>query len=53
MSGQAQRDYAQLREDKHSIKDYTPDGSLEKLLPGTFYLEKSDDKYRRNYSVKS
>jgi hydroxymethylglutaryl-CoA synthase len=42
----------QLREEKHNIKDYKPDGPVDVLFPGTYYLEQSDDKYRRTYGVR-
>lgn len=43
---------AQLREEKNNKKDYSPDGSLDDLFPGTYYLVKCDEKFRRTYAVK-
>ena len=40
------------REEKHNIKNYTPQGDIEKLLKGTYYLERVDDMRRRFYGVK-
>ncbi|KAJ3270261.1 hypothetical protein HDV01_000427 [Terramyces sp. JEL0728] len=41
----------QLREKTHNVKDYVPLGG-KGLFPGTFYLEKVDEKFRRTYSLK-
>jgi hydroxymethylglutaryl-CoA synthase len=43
----------QLREDKHNIKNYKPDGSVDSLVPGTYYLERVDEMNRRYYAVKA
>lgn len=43
----------QLREEKHNIKNYTPSGSTDPLLPGTYYLTKVDEMNRRFYAVKA
>lgn len=43
----------QLREDKHNIKNYKPDGSVEGLVSGTYYLERVDEMNRRYYAVKA
>lgn len=42
-----------LREEKHNIKDYSPSGSKDLLVPGTYYLEKVDEMNRRYYGVKA
>lgn len=42
-----------LREQAHLKKEFTPQGSIELLQPGTYYLEKIDDRFRRSYSVKN
>lgn len=42
-----------LREQAHSKKDFTPQGSIDELKPGTYYLEKIDDRFRRSYGVKN
>mmetsp|Transcript_43488 Transcript_43488/g.41946 ORF Transcript_43488/g.41946 Transcript_43488/m.41946 type:complete len:126 (+) Transcript_43488:331-708(+) len=40
------------KEGLYGKKDYSPKGSVEHLLQGTYYLTKVDDKYRRFYAVK-
>lgn len=42
-----------LREQAHLKKDFTPQGSIDELKPGTYYLEKIDDRFRRSYGVKN
>ncbi|KAK9457269.1 hydroxymethylglutaryl-coenzyme A synthase C terminal-domain-containing protein [Dipodascopsis uninucleata] len=42
----------ELREKAHLAKNYTPEGSTENLLPGTYYLTKVDDMYRREYDIR-
>ncbi|EGN96872.1 hypothetical protein SERLA73DRAFT_185085 [Serpula lacrymans var. lacrymans S7.3] len=39
-----------LREKNHNAVDYTPEGSIENIWPGTFYLENVDSKFRRKYA---
>ncbi|XP_029474691.1 hydroxymethylglutaryl-CoA synthase, mitochondrial [Rhinatrema bivittatum] len=39
-----------LREETHHLMNYVPQGSVTDLFPGTWYLDKIDDKYRRVYS---
>ncbi|KAF2678364.1 hydroxymethylglutaryl-CoA synthase [Lentithecium fluviatile CBS 122367] len=41
-----------LRERAHLKKNYTPEGSVEHLFPGTYYLTGIDDMFRRTYEVK-
>jgi hydroxymethylglutaryl-CoA synthase len=43
---------AQLREENHNSKEYTPKGSLDNIWPGGYYLEGIDDKFRRTYGQK-
>jgi hydroxymethylglutaryl-CoA synthase len=38
-----------LREKNHNAVDYTPEGSVEDIWPGAYYLESVDKKYRRKY----
>lgn len=38
------------RQDHYGHSNYEPSGPLEDLLPGTFYLTKIDEKWRREYS---
>ncbi|KAK7205521.1 hydroxymethylglutaryl-coenzyme A synthase C terminal-domain-containing protein [Myxozyma melibiosi] len=45
--------YIELREKAHQKKEYTPEGKLDDILPGTYYLTKIDDRYRREYAVKA
>lgn len=42
-----------LRKKAHLQKNYTPEGSAETIAKGTYYLEKVDDMFRREYSVKA
>lgn len=42
----------EYREHKHNISDYTPDGSIEDIAPGTYYLAHCDSKHRRVYKVR-
>ena len=41
------------REKSYNMADYKPTGSLDDLLPGTFYVEDVDSKYRKKYNSKS
>lgn len=38
------------REATHNAVDHDPKGSLEDLWPGTYYVEKVDNKFRRTYA---
>ncbi|KAK0526631.1 3-hydroxy-3-methylglutaryl coenzyme A synthase [Tilletia horrida] len=40
----------ELREKNHLIKNYKPEGSLDDIWPGAFYLENVDDMFRRTYA---
>lgn len=42
----------QLREDKHNIDNYTPDGKVEDIPEGAYYLDFCDAKHRRKYLIK-
>lgn len=42
----------ELREKRHGINNYEPTDSIDNLFPGTYYLTKVDDKYRRFYARK-
>ncbi|KAF1987093.1 hydroxymethylglutaryl-CoA synthase [Aulographum hederae CBS 113979] len=42
-----------LREKAHLQKSYTPAGSSETIIPGTYYLVSIDDMFRRKYEVKA
>ncbi|KAH9910975.1 hydroxymethylglutaryl-CoA synthase [Epithele typhae] len=39
-----------LREKNHNAGSYVPEGSLENIWPGGYYLESIDSKYRRKYA---
>ncbi|KAJ3605990.1 hypothetical protein NHX12_028033 [Muraenolepis orangiensis] len=39
-----------LREETHHLASYVPQGSVEELFPGTWYLTRVDDKHRREYA---
>lgn len=44
----------QKREDKYTKNlSVNPEAPIEELLPGTYYLEEVDDKWRRNYQRKT
>jgi len=38
-----------LREKNHNAVSYTPEGSVDNIWPGAYYLESVDHKYRRKY----
>ncbi|XP_073212376.1 hydroxymethylglutaryl-CoA synthase, mitochondrial isoform X2 [Lepidochelys kempii] len=38
------------REETHHLVNHTPQGSKDDLFPGTWYLERVDDKHRRQYA---
>ncbi|KAK4908099.1 3-hydroxy-3-methylglutaryl coenzyme A synthase [Elasticomyces elasticus] len=42
-----------LREKAHLQKSFKPAGTVEHLLPGTYYLTEVDDMFRRKYEVKA
>ena len=42
----------ELRHQAHGKKDYRPQGSVEKIAKGTYYLTNIDDKFRREYARK-
>ncbi|KAH8926224.1 hydroxymethylglutaryl-CoA synthase [Atractiella rhizophila] len=39
-----------LREHKHNISGYEPDGEISNIWPGAYYLVKCDEKWRRTYA---
>ena len=41
-----------LRKQAHLQKDYTPKGDPSTILPGTYYLTKVDEMFRRKYEIK-
>jgi hydroxymethylglutaryl-CoA synthase len=41
-----------LRERAHLKKDYKPEGNVDGLFPGTYYLTDIDSMFRRTYEVK-
>lgn len=42
-----------LRKQAHLQKDFTPKGEVDTIAPGTYYLTKVDDMFKREYSVKA
>ncbi|KAH8110819.1 hydroxymethylglutaryl-CoA synthase [Phellopilus nigrolimitatus] len=42
-------DALKLREKNHNAGAYTPEGSIDNVWPGAYYLESIDSKYRRKY----
>ncbi|KAJ7066456.1 hydroxymethylglutaryl-coenzyme A synthase C terminal-domain-containing protein [Mycena amicta] len=42
-------DALDLREKNHNAVGYTPEGSVDNIWPGAYYLDQVDDKYRRKY----
>uniref|UniRef100_A0A8C9VFL4 Hydroxymethylglutaryl-CoA synthase n=1 Tax=Scleropages formosus TaxID=113540 RepID=A0A8C9VFL4_SCLFO len=42
-----------LREETHHLANYTPQGSVDDLFPGTWYLTHIDEKHRRQYARRS
>jgi len=42
-------DALQLREKNHNSVNYVPEGSIDNIWPGAYYLESVDSKYRRKY----
>ncbi|KAF5134683.1 Hydroxymethylglutaryl-CoA synthase [Metarhizium anisopliae] len=43
----------ELRHQAHLKKDYTPKGEPSTIIPGTYYLEKVDDMFKREYKVQA
>lgn len=41
-----------LREKAHLQKNYTPQGSIDTIASGTYYLTNVDDMFRRSYNIK-
>ncbi|KAJ2105177.1 3-hydroxy-3-methylglutaryl coenzyme A synthase [Coemansia sp. RSA 921] len=39
----------ELREKTHNAQDYEPAGSIDQMIPGTYYLQKIDSMWRRAY----
>ncbi|KAF8216657.1 hydroxymethylglutaryl-coenzyme A synthase N terminal-domain-containing protein [Mycena galopus ATCC 62051] len=42
-------DALELREKNHNAVNYTPEGSVDNIWPGAYYLASVDEKYRRKY----
>ncbi|KAM0426670.1 hypothetical protein ACHAPT_007986 [Fusarium lateritium] len=40
-----------LRKQAHLQKNYTPKGDISNITPGTYYLTKVDDMFKREYSI--
>lgn len=43
----------ELRKKAHLQKNYVPEGDVATIAPGTYYLEKVDDMFKRHYAVKA
>ncbi|KAJ6496201.1 hydroxymethylglutaryl-coenzyme A synthase C terminal-domain-containing protein [Mycena sanguinolenta] len=43
-------DALQLREKNHNAVNFTPEGSIDNIWPGAYYLDSVDEKYRRKYT---
>jgi hydroxymethylglutaryl-CoA synthase len=43
----------ELREQAHCNKSFEPQGSIDRLASGTYYLVKVDEHYRREYAIKA
>lgn len=41
-----------LREHAHLKKSFAPQGAVDTLFPGTYYLTEIDEMFRRKYAVK-
>uniref|UniRef100_A0A0D6R9M3 Hydroxymethylglutaryl-CoA synthase n=1 Tax=Araucaria cunninghamii TaxID=56994 RepID=A0A0D6R9M3_ARACU len=50
---QVYEEYCNLRHEAHLKKDFSPKGSLDGILPGTYYLENIDDQFRRHYGIQA
>ncbi|XP_053501570.1 hydroxymethylglutaryl-CoA synthase, cytoplasmic isoform X2 [Ictalurus furcatus] len=46
-------DNMKLREETHHLANYVPQGSVDELFPGTWYLTRVDEKHRRYYTRRS
>ncbi|XP_026797832.3 hydroxymethylglutaryl-CoA synthase, cytoplasmic isoform X1 [Pangasianodon hypophthalmus] len=46
-------DNMKLREETHHLANYVPQGSVDELFPGTWYLTRVDEKHRRYYARRS
>ncbi|KAH6900591.1 hydroxymethylglutaryl-coenzyme A synthase C terminal-domain-containing protein [Thelonectria olida] len=42
-----------LRKQAHLQKDYTPKGEISTITPGTYYLTKVDDMFKREYAIQA
>ncbi|KAF7370491.1 3-hydroxy-3-methylglutaryl coenzyme A synthase [Mycena sanguinolenta] len=42
-------DALELREKNHNAVNFTPEGSVDNIWPGAYYLDSVDEKYRRKY----
>lgn len=44
--------FCALRHDAHLQKNFEPKGDISTIVPGTYYLTKVDDMFKRFYAVK-
>lgn len=42
----------QLREEKHNIDNWQPDGRIEDIAEGAYYVVKNDHMHRRTYAIR-
>ncbi|KAI0133613.1 hydroxymethylglutaryl-coenzyme A synthase C terminal-domain-containing protein [Xylariales sp. AK1849] len=52
LSPQEYEAFCDLRHQAHLKKDITPKGDISTIAPGTYYLEKVDDMFKRYYAIK-
>lgn len=52
MANVGSKQMCELRHQAHGKKNYTPQGSVETIVKGTYYLTNIDDMFRREYSRK-
>lgn len=45
--------FCDLRHQAHLKKGYTPKGDVSTIVPGTYYLERVDDMFKREYKVQA
>lgn len=50
---QVYEEMCHLREKAHLQKNFKPAGSIDHLVPGTYYLTDVDDMFRRKYEIKA
>ncbi|CCD34423.1 hypothetical protein BofuT4_P026210.1 [Botrytis cinerea T4] len=46
-------EFCALRKEAHLQKSYTPKGSPDTIVEGTYYLKSVDEMFRREYEIKA